>query len=59
MDIVSEMIDFFRLANNFFVTFFAFLRDCLLESPLLSFFGVWLLLIVVILGFRALFDRFL
>ena len=44
---ISEMIDFFASSCNFFITFLAFLRDMLLETPLLAFLGPFIIIAVI------------
>ena len=53
---ISEMIDFFASSCNFFITFLAFLRDMLLETPLLAFLGPFIIIAVIIAVFRKLLD---
>lgn len=54
--IASEMIDFFSLACRFFVAFLAFLRDLLLESPLLAFLGPFFIIAVILAVGKRLFG---
>lgn len=53
---ITEMIDYFASSCNYFVTFLAFLRDLLLETPFLAFLGPFILIAVIIAVFKKLLD---